>query len=223
MSIDFIKKSESYSSDVEELIIEQFKDKEKYKAFVATISDIQQDFQNILVDLAEGRRLPLAVGQQLTDIGEEQGIVRTTDDDNDFRIAIYLSSIRKQSDGTRDVIVQGLITATGESPYIYLGLERQVCIYINGDILPSQETLNEVVGLLPVNTAYEIFKTPTEGFAFGFDNDTTAKGFGSEVNINDNDSGGLSSLRAYVVPTLEVDNSNLPYVATGYVEEGYVS
>jgi hypothetical protein len=156
MSLDFIKQNTNYTEDTYSLILDQFANKEYYKKFVNTLMYVQQDYERLLVELATSRRLPLAIGEQLTEIGEQQGLVRRTDDDNDFRSAIYLSSIKRRSDGTRDVIVQALLTSSGELPYIYSGLYRMVDITVNGQVIPSIDTINEITSLLPVNTAYRI-------------------------------------------------------------------
>ena len=95
---------------------------------------------------------------------------------------------------------------------------RLVEININGDILPSQETIEEIIGLLPVNTAYHIGKTPRTGKPFGFFGNSNAGGFASELAGTSSDCGSWSSLRAYIPPP----KGDSIYVQLDYVEEGYV-
>lgn len=222
MSLDFIKQNPNYTEDTYSLILDQFANKEYYKKFVNTLIYVQQDYERLLVELATSRRLPLAVGEQLTEIGEQQGLVRRTDDDNDFRAAIYLSSIKRRSDGTRDVIVQALLTSSGELPYIYSGLYRMVDITVNGQVIPSINTINEITSLLPVNTAYRILKSPRSGKPFGFDGNTKAGGFASRIVGTSENCGSMCSLKAYIEKPKLNDPTFLPYIVPGYVEEGYV-
>lgn len=220
MDLEFIKINENYDQDVEDLILDQFKDKEIYLSFVSAIRDIQKDFEKLLVDLGEQRRLPLASGEQLTDIGRELGIIRTTEDDNDYRAAIYLAAYKKNANGTRDEIASALYQISGFMPFIYVGLSRAVEITLNGEILPSNETLQEIIKILPINTSYNIGQAPFESDPFGFDGDDTCGGFGSVNQLDDSTVGGFCSLRAYILPP---KRGPVAYVVRGYVEEGYVS
>lgn len=223
MSLDFIKQNVNYSEDTYSLILDQFADKTYYKKFVNTLMFIQQDYERLLVELATSRRLPLAEGQQLTDIGEEIGLARTTDDDNDFRAAIYLSSIKRHSDGTRDVIASALYQSTGYYPYLYSGLYKSVDVMLNGEVIPSVETLVEVVNLLPVNTAYRIIKNPRSGKPWGFNGNSRAGGMGSRTTTATSNVGTMSSLKLRIPKPEGRGTTYLPYVASGYVDIGYIA
>lgn len=224
MSLDFIRVNENYTEDVNSLITDQFANKEYYLKFIELLIHVQQDFQRLLVQLATSRRLPLAEGEQLTEIGNQLGLTRTTDDDNDFRAAIYLSSIKRTSDGTRDSIANALKISTGEYPYLYAGLYHSVDVTINGEIFPSYETINEVVNLLPVNTNYRILKSPINGSKpFGFSGNSKAKGLASKFLSDKTNCGAMCSKLAQTPKPIVRDNLALPYVEYGYVESGYVS
>lgn len=222
MSLDFIQQNPNYSEDVYSLVLDQFANKEYYKKFVNILINVQQDYERLLIELATSRRLPLAVGEQLTEIGEQQGLTRRTDDDNDFRAAIYLSSIKRHSDGTRDVIVGAIQQSTGEYPYIYSGLYRMVDIAVNGEVIPSIDTITEIISLLPVNTAYRIMKTPRSAKPFGFYGNSNAGGFASRIAGSSTNCGQMCSLKAYVEKPKLSDPIYLPYVVNGYVDAGYV-
>jgi len=220
-TVDFIKTNPIYIDDATALVLNEFQDKQIYMAIINLVAKTQQQFEALLVELAEARRLPLAVGEQLTEIGRQIGLQRTVDDDNDFRSAIYLASIKRRADGTRDSVSQALYVSTGFYPLLYSGLYRQVDIGLRGEILPSYETIQEIIGILPLNTAYRVIKLPRTGSPFGFANNANALGFGSRSQVG-GDAGGMPSLRASVpVPTQRTTNK-LPYVQIGYVDAGYV-
>lgn len=223
MALDFIKENEEYTADVYSLILDHYADKEYYLKFVDLLIYVQKDFQRLLVELATNRRLPLAIGEQLTEIGNQLGITRTTDDDNDFRAAIYLSSIKRTSDATRNSIARALEISTGEYPYLYSGLYHSVDVTVNGEIYPSYETINEIINLLPVNTNYRILKSPTNGTApFGFSGNTNAKGLASKFLSDKTNCGAMCSKLAQTPKPRIRTGLALPYVEFGYVEVGYV-
>ena len=223
MSLNFIQENQEYTQDVYSLVLDQYANKEYYIKFIDLLINIQKDFQRLLVELATSRRLPLAEGEQLTEIGRQLGITRTTDDDNDFRAAIYLSSVKRTADGTRDSIASALQISTGEYPYLYSGLYHSVDVTINGDIYPSFETVDEVVNLLPVNTNYRILKSPINGSKpFGFYNNTHAGGMASKF-LSDTTGCGAMCSKLTQTPTPRIRTGlALPYVEFGYVEVGYV-
>lgn len=221
MSVDFIKTNPIYLDDAAALVLNEFQDKQIYMAIINLIAKTQQEFEELLVQLGESRRLPIAVGEQLTEIGRQVGIQRTVEDDNDFRTAIYLASIKRTSDGTRDSVLEALHVSTGYWPILYSGLYRQADVGLAGEILPSYETIQEIINILPLNTAYRISKLPRTGKPFGFNNNSNAFGFGSRSKVG-GDVGGMPSLRASVVAPLQRTTNKLPYVQVGYVDFGYV-
>lgn len=219
--VDFIKINPLYRDEAAALVLTQFQDKQIYMAIIDLLAQSRQEFNNFLVEMAEARRLPLAIGEQLTEIGRQIGLARTTEDDNDFRAAIYLSSVKRRSDGSRDFIANALYLSSGEYPNLYNGLFRQVDIAINGEVLPSFETIQEVISLLPVNSLYRVIKNPKSGSVFGFSGNPNAKGFASRHQVG-GDVGKLASLRATNPIPLARTTNKLPYVQFGYVEAGYV-
>jgi hypothetical protein len=220
-SVDFIQTNPVYIDDTTALVLNEFQDKQIYMAIINLVAKTQQQFEALLVNIAEQRRLPIAIGEQLTEIGRQVGVQRTVEDDNDFRSAIYLASIKRRADGTRDSIAQALYVSTGFYPLLYSGLYRQVDIGLKGEILPSYETIQEILGILPLNTAYRIIKLPRTGSPFGFANNANAKGFGSRSQVG-GDVGGMSSLRAALPIPKQRTTNKLPYVQVGYVDAGYV-
>lgn len=220
-SVDFIKTNPVYLDDTAALVLNEFQDKQIYMAIVNLVAKTQQEFEQLLVQLSESRRLPVAIGEQLTEIGRQVGIQRTVEDDNDFRSAIYLASIKRRADGTRDSVLEALYVSTGFYPLLYTGLYRQVDVSLKGEIMPSYETIQEIINILPLNTAYRIIKLPRTGKPFGFENNGNAFGFGSVHQVG-GDCGGMPSLRASVTAPIQRTTNKLPYVQVGYVDYGYV-
>lgn len=219
MSLDFIKINENMDQEVFDLLLDQFKEKDAYLAFIEVIKDTQKDFERLLVDLAEKRRLPLAEGQQLTDIGQDLGVDRTTDDDNEYRAAIYLAGFKKKAGGTRDEVAAALNQISGTMPFLYSGLYKIVDVTLNTEGKPSLETIQEITRILPINTSYIIGHAPDDSKPFGFDGDDDCGGFGSVNQPDDEDVGGWCSMLAYV-PSPK--RGPVAYIVRGYVEEGYV-
>lgn len=220
-TVDFIKTNPIYLDDAAALVLNEFQDKQIYMAIINLVAKTQKEFEELLVELGQQRRLPIAVGEQLTEIGRQVGVQRTVEDDNDFRTAIYLASIKRRADGTRDSVAEALYISTGYWPQLYSGLYRQVDVGIGGLILPSYETIQEIIKLLPLNTAYRIIKLPRSGYPFGFENNANARGFGSRSQVG-GDIGTMSSLRAAIVAPTQRTTNKLPYVQVGYVDYGYV-
>lgn len=219
-TVDFIKVNENFEEDLKSLVLDNFKNKENYMKLISIISDIFSECESLIVSVSEGRMLYSAVGEQLTEIGRQQGLARFTEDDSVFRSTIIINSLRKKSSGTRDEVVDSIIKAIGTVPAIYVGLYKVVDITVLFECIIAPELVEEIVKSLPINTAYRIVARPE--YAFGFDGDDSAAGFASRYAGQGapGECGGWSSLKAQVVMGNK-SAKHLPYVQPGYVDAGY--
>lgn len=192
--VDFIKKNEDYLQDTYSLVLDQFKGSENYIKIVNVISSAMQDYENLLVDMAEGMLFQNAVGEQLTEIGRQLDVVRRTDNDDDFRAVLALTAVRRSNDGTRDKLYDLLSEYSAKDIEFIIGADEQLDINLFAACIADIHGVQALIDLLPINTYYRV--VDVEGTPFGFDDDDG--GFAGTEDDTDAGIGNMSSLIAQV-------------------------
>ena len=190
--VDFLEKNSNYLQDTYSLVLDQFKGSENYIKVVNVISSTMQDYENILVDMAESMLFQNAVGEQLTEIGRQLDVPRRTEDDNQYRSILALSALKRSNNGTRDKLYEILAAYSAQDVEFVLTSDSQFDINLFTACIADVHGTGAILDLLPINTYYRIIDV--EGTAFGFDDDDA--GFGGEEN--DPVAGNLCSLIASV-------------------------
>lgn len=59
-TVDFIKTNPIYLDDAAALVLNEFQDKQIYMAIINLVAKTQKEFEELLVELGQQRRLPIA-------------------------------------------------------------------------------------------------------------------------------------------------------------------
>lgn len=100
---------------IKKLLIQQFKNKPNFEAFLGAIGESMQEIENMLIDMWQARWLDNATGVQLDGIGSIVGIARNNLDDEAYRTRIRVRVRLNLSNGTPDDILKIIRLLLSES------------------------------------------------------------------------------------------------------------
>lgn len=183
---------EDYSEVLRDLNLSQFSDSENINNLLGIFADIFEESEQEWQELAEGFLLQSAVGEQLNTLGEEIGVSRPSEIDEEYRARILLISAARYYGITRDDLVELIKIVSGDiNPQIYKGLGRFFEIAIQSSCVDERQLGDDLSKYFPIGT--ELILLMKEGTPFGFDGDDTTLGFGTTTGTT-LDAGGLSSV-----------------------------
>lgn len=173
------------------LVKDQYQFSENYKGFVRIQAELSRQLEALIVSAAESMLFPNAEGEQLTEIGRQYGVPRSTTDDAQFKAILALEVLKTSNKGSRDDIYSILNEYSAESVDIVSSVQEQLDIYLFSTCISDLQGIKAITNLLPLGTKYRI--AHTEGAPFGFG--ASDEGFGS---IHDSTLGGnINGLLAY--------------------------
>lgn len=105
MSTELSQKTD-FVEAIKRLLIQQFKGKPNFEAFLAAIAESMQDIEDMLIDMWQARWIDNATGAQLDGIGAIVGVARNNLDDDTYRIRIRVRIRLNLSNGTPDDILK---------------------------------------------------------------------------------------------------------------------
>ena len=76
------------------LVKDQYQFSENYKGFVRIQAELNRQLQALIVSAAESMLFSNAQGEQLTEIGRQYGVTRTTTDDAQFKAIVALEALK---------------------------------------------------------------------------------------------------------------------------------
>lgn len=189
------------ASEVRELDLVQFSDSENCIKLLNVVSAQKQVMWDCFVQLAEGFLIDNAEGAQLDIIGKIMGVVRTSEDDDMYRLILKIRGYRSRTHGTRVEIIDILSRFTGVDASLiesYKEDYKAVTLAFFSGCLTPNAAAQEIRNLLPVVTSYRlIVKYGTPFVLTSLSNDEPDDQHGLTSHFKPNFSGGyLGSLIA---------------------------
>lgn len=192
-NVDFILKNANYTEDLKELVKDQYKNSPNVDKILNVVSSVMQDYENILVEAAEGMLFDRAIGEQLDEIGRQSNISRRVEGDDQYRAIISLKAFELTNTGSRDKLYEILAKYSAESVQFVLGLDGQVDVNMFASCIYDLQGAEGITKLLPINTYYRVVHT--DGTPFGFDADSAGYGSTADLQAGGNMSGWLASVQ----------------------------
>ena len=160
-----------------------------FKIFMERLSFVDKK----MVELAEYRTLALAEGDNLDEIGRQEGIFRNGLNDPEYRAVIMILSGNNSKSGTRSDVIATLKQLFGDDGVTtFKGHNYRVDINIFNACVEVKQILDEIIDMMPMVTHLRIVES--RGYPFGFKGDDQAIGFGSVFHENKTGVGGIASL-----------------------------
>lgn len=187
-----IKAVENYGDRLKSLNLSQFSEAENVNKLLAIFAEVFEELEQDWQDLSESFLLENAEGAQLDILGEEVGIVRPSDDDNEYRVRILLFSAARFFGITRDELVDLIKMVSGDvNPFFYRGAGRFFEVTIQSACADSQQLGRDLIQYFPLNT--EVLVLTKDGTPFGFEGDSRSAGFGTTAGLAQG-SGGFATV-----------------------------
>lgn len=191
--VDYIQENPNFIEEGMELLLNQFENSTTLKTILEIAMEGEQEFQSLLVQLAEETTLNNAVGEQLDEIGLQMGVGRTTDDDEQYRGQIRLAGYSRSHEITREGTLELLRRVVGDTEAeVYNGLYHLVEVAIQAVCYDENVSdPSSIYDLMPLNTNLRIVKA--EGALFGFEG-SPSRNLGFSTVTNRESGGGLPSI-----------------------------
>ena len=165
--VDFIQATD-LEEKLKDLNLDQFVNSSNLNNLIEIFADLGLRRQRELVDLAEGRILLNAEGEQLDEIGRQLSLPRYSSTDEEYRTRLLLASKKRSADITRSEIVEIVAIASGDSsPNIYLGNKHRVDITVLSACITGTAGARQIKKYMPINTALKIIGVAGVYFGFG--------------------------------------------------------
>lgn len=175
-------------------LISQFRDQAVVEAIVKAVASEVQEIEDALFSVLDGRRLRVAEGVQLDNIGQEVGVQRRGSTDDQYRVLLGIREEVRQGAGTYGEVYDKLVRVTGDvNTRIISFPQRRVDVLLTARCLGASPSYTDLANLFPVNTNTSIL-VKGELSSFGFSGNTNAAGFRSISQTSDPLSGHLVSL-----------------------------
>lgn len=176
---NFIKPLESF---VEEAVgyLPDYLKKDNLTKFLTVFLERLETLDSSFISLAEFRLLSNAEGVVLDDIGEQMGLYRNGQSDDDFRTILLIRQAAAGKGGTRPQVeetLQHLFSTTNWS--LYKGTNYRIDLYASSPCFDLINISEDIVETFPIMTQLRIVETDYLNMGFGFDGDEDAGGFGS--------------------------------------------
>lgn len=181
-----------YEEQLKALNLNQFSDSVNINHILSIFAEMAEESEQVWQDIAEGFLLQSAEGVQLDTLGEELGITRPSEDDDEYRTRILLLSAARYFGVNRDSLVELVELISGDiSPSVYKGLGRFIEVSLQGACISEQQLGQDLTNYFPVNT--ELLLLTKEATPFGFDGDEDALGYGTYEGLSGS-AGGYTSV-----------------------------
>lgn len=192
---NFIKPLEDFVQGALDTLPEYLK-KENTQKFLRIFLERLETVDNAVINMAEFRLLANAEGVFLDEIGEQIGVFRNGQSDNDYRTILLIRQLVAGKGGTRPEVSDALNNLFSSTAwYMYKGTNYRIDIYASSPCFELTNIVEDIVDLFPVITHLRVVETDYNQLAFGFDGDDTALGFsGSNDRLSEN-AGMLGGLR----------------------------
>lgn len=184
--------------------IDQYKDKPKLAALIASYAEQIQDLEDAAFEVMLERVLANAVGAQLVIIANIVGASITTADDDQLRIIIQTQIAINLSDGTPEDLINILrliLLTSGEAFHIREEPPHQVRLVIDDPLSSiinpnTAATLLDSADVASIRILLDYFNSASEDDTFGFAdaNGGTTIGKGYEDSITGGVGGELASV-----------------------------
>lgn len=202
-NVDHIRLWSSLSTDVKDLLIEEFKSSENLVKMLYIITSEKAKIDAATIYLAKYRLITTATGAYLDEIGSQLGVDRQDSTDEEYRAILQIRAYRVTSSGTRPNIIKVLSKFTGLSSSevnTYAGREKSFDVAFYSSCLNASVAVDELVKLFPVVSSYRLLNKAGASFMFGSvydDNDYSPDGSNGLGSVHINGRGGrLASLLA---------------------------
>lgn len=160
-----------------------------FKIFIERLAFVDKK----MVELAEYRTLALAEGENLDELGRQEGIYRNGLNDPEYRAVIMILTGNNSKSGTRGEVIATLKQLFGEDGVAtYKGQNYRFDINIFNTCIEVRQIIDEILDMLPMVTHLRI--TENTGYPFGFEGDDQSAGFASVFDQNRTGVGGIASL-----------------------------
>lgn len=137
---DYVLETINHVEQGHELALQQFDGKRVFNAILDSLTAESQAIENTLTQLLTQRNIYDAVGQQLDDIGELLVTPRPYGmNDDDYRILLFTSVIRKFSSGTPEDMIRG-------ANVLYQGNRGSLVEYYTGNLVVITNGQREYAG-----------------------------------------------------------------------------
>ena len=125
-----------------DLLVQQFKDKQKINDFLSCILEEAQVLEDAFKQLYELRSLDTAFGAQLDGLGDILALPRNGLDDEDYRIALKFQALLNASKGEPETLIEALKVFTRSTDVQYFELYPAACYgYFNN---PDYQVTDEL-------------------------------------------------------------------------------
>ena len=188
---NFIKPLGSF---VEEAVgyLPDYLKKDNLTKFLTVFLERLETLDSSFISLAEFRLLSNAEGVVLDDIGEQMGLYRNGQSDDDFRTILLIRQAAAGKGGTRPQVeetLQNLFSTTNWS--LYKGANYRIDLYASSPCFDLVNISEDIVETFPIMTQLRIVETDYLNMGFGFEGDGDAGGFGSSNNESASEAGML--------------------------------
>jgi len=189
-----IKKIEDYDYNLS-LLIQQYKDKPKFKQILQAMNKQAEDLENAIFEIRDDYWLSTAEGEQLDVIGKIVGIDRAGKDDINYREAIRVKIIINNGSGESSTIILFFKDLYGASSVYVLNLGYGI-VQVMVDITITQDILNKFIKILAAGVGVIVTFGDDHPFGFtkvGGGTETTIFGFGKDGAPADPDAGNFQA------------------------------
>ncbi len=104
-----------HASDIEGLLVSQYKDSANFNRFLSSIAAIKQEIEHVTLDLRDKRILANAEGIQLDGLGELVGLDRDGRTDDEYRTEIGTQIQINLSGGQAEILINVTASITGST------------------------------------------------------------------------------------------------------------
>lgn len=191
-SVDYIKVTPDWRSEAIDLNLNQFLMSEKLNDLLGILSEIATSFEQDILDLNESFLLVNAEGDQLDKLGEEVGLARTSDIDQEYKSSIILKA-SSSFYSVVDADLTELITllASDTEPEIYSGYYKLVEVHLQESCVRKDIISSTIKDILPIVSKDLLLFSA--GIPFGFEGDDMSEGFGT-VGQEDENTNGFAAI-----------------------------
>lgn len=158
-TVDHIQYSEDYIMNTYNLLLEQFKGSENVVKLLQVIATMKKQIDDEVIFLGKHRIIDTATGVALDNIGEELGVPRNGNSDEDYRVILKIRSYRTKTSGTLPQIIDLLSRFTGteeSSMNVYLGIQKSFDIAFYEGCLNAAGSVEEIVKIFPILSSYRL-------------------------------------------------------------------
>lgn len=173
-----------------------FFNKENNRKFLEIFLDRWKFVEDATINLAEYRLLATAEGVNLDEIGEQLGIFRNGQTDNDYRTILLIRQIAAGKGGTRPEVSESLTNLFSATQwYLYKGNNYRIDVYTSSPCFDLANVVENIVDIFPAITHLRVVETDYVYPSFGFDGDDSSLGFSGSNDRQSEQAGMLGAVR----------------------------